>query len=644
MKRASRLASLLVMMASLCALDHEPRIDWQPDVRVKRCERIFPDPHDPFRVWVCTAQGIVETSDDGATWRTLPNTGAEQLGRISDVLHAPSRAGVILIATRDRGIFRSDDDGVTWRSNGTTGSGLAALQVVRLGTPPFDRSGRIFYAAHGDAAPGISKTIDGGTTWFTVAGHLFSEDLLLDGQEILVTGHSAKEQDLWSVYQSDDCAGSWLETMRDVRPTACGTSRSTISAIWLGALKGRILHRSPAGAHKATAAWTAVGPDQASWASIFGTPGSDPAHDTLFAYDPRALGLIASNDGFATWRSENSGLFVGRLVKEGANVCATANGRSFYAAINGQLYVGRTAPDEGPVLARFRVSPRVVRIATAAKAVFSATVRPMDATPDAKVMAVQVQLDGFRLPLLDDGAHDDGDAGDGVFAAAVDLKEDFLRRDWRPEFRWRVPGQVLLHVSATDATNLRSVGTLPMTVLPRPATTIFWDGEGARWGGRLAHARRGAPDGKFDSRAGIIFDIDAEAHSGARCLHVVAWKGPWLTGWGLDYYGRNLTDQDVLVFWIKATSRTSRDLQVLLTDAPGHENDARPSEAVWLIKDGFLSELTETYQQVRIPMTRFLTRSGFNLEMCNGIAFGGSDANGHNVFVDDIAFECSPVP
>ena len=74
--------------------------------------------------------------------------------------------------------------------------------------------------------------------------------------------------------------------------------------------------------------------------------------------------------------------------------------------------------------------------------------------------------------------------------------------------------------------------------------------------------------GKFDASGGIIFEIEAEAHGGQRCLHVVALHGPWLTGWGQDYDGRDLTDTDRLVFWIKATMATRRDLKVVLTDAP----------------------------------------------------------------------------
>nr|MBA3709133.1 hypothetical protein [Planctomycetota bacterium] len=607
---------------------------------VKRCERIFASPHDPFRIWVCTAQGIMETRDDGVQWRLMPGTARDQVGRIEDVSFAPAQAGVILLGSRDKGVLRSDDDGATWRTIGTIESGLAALQIVRLGTSPSDRSGRIWYAAHGDAAPGVSKSIDGGATWFTISPQLYAEDLLLDGQEILITAHSTKEQDLWSVYKSDDCGGSWLEALRDVKPTATGTSRSTLGSLWLGALKGRLLHRLPSGAHKRTAPWSPVGPQEGTWASIFGTTRG--ADELMFAYDPRTLGLLASKDGFATWWAENDGLFVARLVKDGANVCASANGRSFYASINGQLYIGRTPTQPGPLLTSFAVDPAIVTVTGTGKVRFTVRVQPADETPDAKIAAIQVRSGALNLPLLDDGAHDDGAAGDGLFAGSVEAKEDFLQGNFKAEDRWNIPGQVLMDVVAVDTKNRLTVEKLPFSFRAKPQQMIFWDGEAVNWGGRMANARRGAPQGKFDSRSGIIFDIDAEAHGGARCLHVVAWRGPWLTGWGLDYYGKNLSDMDHLVFWIKASSRTTRDLQVLLTDAPGHENDARQSQAVWLIKDGFLTELTESYQRVRIPVARLVTRTGFDLTLCNGIAFGGADANGHNVFVDDIAFENGP--
>ena len=618
----------------------ESRIVWEPDLRVKRSERVFASPHDAFRVLVCAPQGIMETLDDGVSWNPLPNSGREQLGRVSDLLFSPVNANVLLLASRDKGVFRSNDNGKTWQSVGTVERGLKTLHVVRLGCSSYDRSGRTFYAAHGDAALGMSKTVDGGATWFTIAENMYIEELLTEGREVLMAGHSKQEQDLWSVYQSHDGGQSWLEVVRDIRPTVSGVSRSLVGSAWFGVLKGRLLHRPPP---KREDEWSQVGPDEGAWASIFSTVGRKADMDVMYAYDPFKHGLVASKNNFKTWWPENKGLFVGRLVKDGANICTTANGKSFYASINSQLYIGRLMGSEGPTFSHFNVSPPIVSFAESAKVTFTARVAPLDKDPKSQLKLVQVNLTPVKGPphldLLDDGQHGDGAANDGLYANTYEMKGDLLKDWWTPEKRWGLPGMVMLDIFAKDGKNRLATEKLPFSVYAKPETAVFWNGDEVRWGSRMADARRAPAVGRFDSRNGIIFEIEEEAHAGQRCLHVVALRGPWITGWGQEHQGKNVTDASHLSFWIKASCATRRDLKVLLTDTPGGENDARHSDAVWLIKDGFLKELTTVYQRVRIPVPRLAGRTGFYLDLCGGIAFGGDDPNGHNFYVDDIAFE-----
>ncbi|MBI3830057.1 MAG: hypothetical protein HY291_11100 [Planctomycetes bacterium] len=644
------LAAALLAARTGCAAEEpnlptsESRIVWEPELRVKRAEKVFPSPHEPYRVWVCTPQAIMETLDEGATWKALPNSGREQFGHISDAYFSPLSDRVILLGSREKGVFRSNDNGQTWQNSGTTKTGLKSDQVVRLCGHPLDRSGRTFYAAHGDAAPGISKSLDGGATWFTVAENLYAEEILLERREFIMAAHSKQEQDLWSLYQSDDSGQSFLEVVRDVRPTVSGVNRSTVGMAWFGVLKGRLLHRNPLGKHQKTGEWTFAGPaDEGSWASIFSTMGKKPDQDIVYAYDPCRFGLLASQDDFKTWWPENNGLYVGRLVKDGANICTTANGKAFFASINGQLYAGRIPEPEGPQIATYGVTPTVVDCGAAATVVFKMRVEPGDKDPKSKITNVHVNLTALKGPgnfaLLDDGKHDDGAAGDGLFGGSFEMKGDFLKQWWVPEKRWSLPGQVMLDLAARDAKGRVSTEKLPLSVFAKPETQTFWNGDEVRWGGRMVEGRRGASAGKFDGRSGIIFELDEEAHAGQRCMHVVALRGPWLTGWGQEYDGKNLTDMDYLCFWIKASCKTTRDLKVLLTDAPGGENDARHSDAVWLLKDGYLKELTTEYQRVRIPIAKLIAKTGFNLDMCGGIAFGGDDPHGHNVYVDDIVME-----
>jgi len=636
--------STVTAFAAAPTISSEGRFVWEPELHVLRAERIFPNPHEPRRVWVATARGIMETRDEGGTWDLLPNTGPDQLGRVSDVLFAPLKSQLAFLASRERGIFRSMNGGKTWQNVGTPASGVKSLQVLRLACDANDRGSRIFYATHGDGATGISKTIDGGDTWFSIGEHFFAHEILLEAKEVLVSAHPREEEDIWGIYHSLDSGETWAEIVRDVRPTAAGLNRIKYGGVWFGILKGRLLHRPHVVKFEVFPEWQQAGPPKnAQWTSIFGAFGRSTDDDVLYAYDPRQYGLIASRDDFKTWWPENTGLFDEPLVKEGANVCASADGKVLYASINGQLYVGRSSAADGPVIASFAIAPNVVKWAKDGQIQFAAKVLPFDKDPKSKIKLVQVNLSALRGPgnftLFDDGKHNDGAADDGVFSGTFAMGQDFPAQG--QDRRLSIPGEIMVQVCARDDKNRLAADVVPLHILPKPESFVYWDGETVRWGGKLADGCRSAYSQRYDDRNGIVNDVESEARTGKRCLHVYSARGPWVSGWGSSMIpGRNVTDMDYVSFWIKGQVASKRDVRVMLSDSlGGDQHQTHVSSGVWLIKEGYLQELRTDYQQVRIPIAKFLKKTEFLLDVCGGIAFGGDDPRGHNFYVDDICIE-----
>jgi len=647
------LIALLACCASARAVDlsalpsGESRITWEVESRIKRAEGVYADPHRAGRVWVVTAPAIMESFDGGATWTALPATGRDKLGRVEDVLFSRYSSELVFLASRDNGVFRSNDSGKTWQNVGTVASGMSNATVVQLAADPGDRGSRIWYAAHGSGVPGISKTIDGGQTWFTIAEDYFVNNMLLDARDLEIGARPVKDEDTWSIVESMDGGATWTEVVPNSRPTCSSITRAIDNWIWFGTLKGRLYSRHRVGRWQ-TGEWEQVGPEDGEWTSVFGTFGAKPDEELNWAYDPHKYGLLCSKDGFKTWWSENAGLFVGRLVKEGAMVRPNCVGNQFYASINGELYVGRTTQPDGPQIGAFTVTPALMRWEKGAVIGLSAKVLPFDQDTKSKIKSVTVTpglLHGTpQAVLLDDGKHDDGAASDGVFGGSITIHEDWTKPFDYGDKRQSLPGEQIFTLTATDEAGRTNSSLASFSIFAKPRSAIWWDGEKIKHGGKMADGQRVSDPSRFDEHNGNIFEMDVEARSGKHCLHIVAFTPNWITGWGSEREPYNVSDEDYLSFWIKTPKNTTRDLQVMLADSTKGESDANHSTAVWLIKDGFIKSFTTEYQQVRIPISKLMKKSGFNIDMVGGIVFSGDDPHGHNFYVDDIGFEVEGEP
>ncbi|HYF50045.1 MAG TPA: hypothetical protein VEJ63_11600, partial [Planctomycetota bacterium] len=330
------------------------RLTWAPDTRIKKGERLAAFPHDPDRVWVTTEAGIMETADDGATWNLIPGTSREVLGRVNDVLFSPFDLNIVFIASREKGVLRSDDGGKTWRAVGTPQTGMAALNVHKLRVPDSDLALRSIYATHGGSVPGLSRSVDGGNKWAPATTEFFCEDVHFIGTVMLMHGARKSEPDLKSVFRSVDGGQLWADVRRDIPVNAMVSSQMKAWPKLIALQKGGICDTD---SYKPKIESLA-----GRWTSLFSVMENAGEQEVIYAYDPYKHGLLASKDGFATYRRENDNLFVGPLVKEGAHVCCNANGSTFYALINGQVYVGRAMQGLAPVISGAKVTPGVFRV------------------------------------------------------------------------------------------------------------------------------------------------------------------------------------------------------------------------------------------------------------------------------------------
>jgi photosystem II stability/assembly factor-like uncharacterized protein len=153
------------------------------DPTASRALAIAFDPAQPARYWVgVEVGGILETSDDGATWRA---TLVGQNPDIHGVVRDPARPDVLYATTgfgrvgenglpeekSPAGVYRSDDGGSTWRYVwGDSGRRYTrplcidprAPHAVTVGCAPTFRSS---YHEPGGAQSMVYQTTDGGSSW-----------------------------------------------------------------------------------------------------------------------------------------------------------------------------------------------------------------------------------------------------------------------------------------------------------------------------------------------------------------------------------------------------------------------------------------------------------------------------------------------
>ena len=141
-----------------------PNIEWQVDPQVPGAVAAFADPFVPAHFLVVTAAGLVETRDDGRSWKINEAASPERIGPISHIcfrLDAPDR---YYVCSKTRGLWQTADGGKTFKLLACKASGLASDHVLAIYLYPADKLYHTLLAIHGEDAPGLSESVDNGKT------------------------------------------------------------------------------------------------------------------------------------------------------------------------------------------------------------------------------------------------------------------------------------------------------------------------------------------------------------------------------------------------------------------------------------------------------------------------------------------------
>ena len=111
---------------------------------------LVPDPRDDTHLVASTDQGLVESRDDGATWRPLAQTAEARLAWAS--------SGTMYIAEPDGTVAISSDGGVSSHRVGTLGGRPQQIDA--------EDDGSLYAARDGGA---ILRSRDGGASWTEIA-------------------------------------------------------------------------------------------------------------------------------------------------------------------------------------------------------------------------------------------------------------------------------------------------------------------------------------------------------------------------------------------------------------------------------------------------------------------------------------------
>jgi ligand-binding sensor domain-containing protein len=218
------------------------------------------------RVWVGASDGLLTSSDRGATWSALPLR--DPAPTVLTLIAAPN--GVLFAGTQADGVFRSSDSGGRWSA---WNFGLLDLSVLALAASPnFEQDDLVFAGT----VSGLYRSTTGGRAW-RLAADLPDEAPALcvaaavDGQRVAA---GLEESGLWC---SRDGGVAWVAV---AQPELAGTVNAVAfaadGACW--AANNDSLWRSDDGA-----TWTEI--------AHFG----DAVPTALAAHGPRAV-LVGLSD------------------------------------------------------------------------------------------------------------------------------------------------------------------------------------------------------------------------------------------------------------------------------------------------------------------------------------------------------------
>jgi hypothetical protein len=345
--------------------------------------------------------------------------------------------------------------------------------------------------------------------------------------------------------------------------------------------------------------------DVRSWAAG-GTTWGPGANELLFAYEPRRLGLIVSEDRFETGVNLTGDLYVDTFVRDGASLRASADGGRFYAVVNGRLWVGSVRGRRFGIH-DVTLRPRALHLTPRQRKAEPATVT-LAARVDGPCEEVFADLRGLggpsRAPMADDGGHADGAAGDGVYGLRWEIPASLLTRGLpysafsqkHELIRSHVGKQGLIGVAvyAADAHG-RTEGATGVLLALRPAVDFVADSREKSW--------RAKPD------------------------------KPWEEGLGLpgEDIGFDISGYRAVSFQIRCDRPHTEDLTVEMVswNRSGYEGVASVELEAF--------KLDKEYSRVVIPLARFHEQeSGFIPISARGIHVRGKTNEAARYWLTDL--------
>jgi hypothetical protein len=638
-----------------------PRLEWAVEERVPDALKVFAAPADAAVALVTSPQGLWRTKDCAATWELIPRTGADVLGTIGHIAFCPAWPDRLAAASLDKGVMLSEDGGKTWSPAGGVSAGLADKAVEFVTFAEEDRSWRTLLACHGEAHAGLSRSIDGGKTWRVLAPRRFFRYLVEEDAAIAGASAPLDEPDTWSIAFSQNFGEDWRVVARGLEgQVGCVTAtrreyeafRAPIVPAWrpdvLWAMrKGPLLLSQDLGE-----AYIEVGPAGASrWASVFTTPGAQADDQWLWAYDPYRVGVVCARTTAprGPWQPNSHGLPVTSMTLRGANAAANSEGLRFYACVNKSLYVATPAGnEEGPRIALATASPPVLMFpphsADAGYVQFKAALakaeaggvdpaaaaglkappgpakKPVEVPPlrtlelrvvvthprgPGAITSVRVEPDILALApvaLFDDGAHNDGTAGDGVWGATLPFRTVPNYRGTKDDTRRALPGIRPIAVRAVDNEGKVASWTMMLGVFYEAGPYLYWDCTYG-WGSRSVVSEGKAAIALVKDPAGKNVHVQIKGE-----------QGPWTMCWANAAGHHDVTALAYVCFELTA-SPGAGDVAFCLVDGLDRpsiaiEGPLEPnvaSRGVPLLAGKYLPAMDGKTHIVRVPIAE-LTR------------------------------------
>ncbi len=644
--------------------EYAPRsLAWEALAAPAGVKAVHPHPSRSETLFVTATDGLLRSDDFAATWRKLPLAGLDASAAVTTLAFRPCEPETFCFGTRAHGVWLSRDGGRTAKNIGAIAAGLASDAVIDLVFAADDPFQQTLLAAHGKAAPGLSRgDLDSGA-WAPLATAYAVYRVLTcnpESHDVYLFAAESSDPETVGLYYAPVAANSWQRLLSDTLLTdgAWMPVRRALCATTLD--KGVIRADGRGGVVEQ------LGGGDLEWFSADATWGVTAEQEQLALYQPSTRGLIGTPDGLSEATDLSRDLYRGSFVAEGAAIRANAGGTRFYGAINGALWVGRA---DGPLrVDTVSVSPSALTFSESAlddrhwraceeairECVAEDRFGPLAADLAAQLHTLNGAVPGDPVAVQ---AHVTAPAGanavvtadlsrfglsaetplapgsNGLYTTSFALSADRITRRWK-EWRRTWPGPIPITVSARTPNTLPAGGVGVLALYPRPESFTFWNE-----GNELSSQEVSGQVTHECARASRL------AAAGQHVLRLTTGPGAWRIQLGLSYRQYNVTGFHALTFLIRSAGPADEEMLVHLADSP-EDTPSTATRSVPILAGKHVAGgriLPDAYRRVCIPIAE-LTQDDttFRPELLGWIGLSGQSAVQRTYLIDNIRFIATP--